>query len=136
MADLEQAVANFITDALAVDGINAAHAIEPARLDVLPAVSLMFLGGPQEPSSTGWSQINWSFRCALTVPATDLNSAQAYLFDLIPKLYAVTRTNRKLGGTCDWADLNDDRLEQPFMIEDMKGVRKNLYLTITTTESI
>ncbi len=135
MSDLENALDNFVTAALAVDGISAAYKFEPGRLDVLPAVSLVFIGGPQAPSSTsGWSQINWSFRCALTVPSSDLNSAQSLLFDLIPKLYVITRSDPDLGGTCDWSDLNDTNEEPPFMIEDLRGARKHLTLTITTTE--
>lgn len=136
MANLDAALDFFVDACLDIEGINAAHRVEPVRLDVLPAVTLKFLGGPQEPQSTGgYFQIDWLFRCSLTISATDLNSAQNDLFTFIPLLYAVIRQDTKLGGNCDWALLNDDRLEEPIWIEELRGVRKNLYLTIRTSET-
>ena len=115
---LDTALDNFVTAAGQITGISKAYKYEPTRLDVMPAVSLFFIGGTQAPSSTGgWSRIDWLFRCSLTVKVDSLEVAQAQFVTLIPQLFAITRNTPDLGTDIDWADLNDTRQEDPVFIE-------------------
>lgn len=129
--DIETA---FTTAVLAINGIKSAHKVEPNRLDQLPAVTMFFIGCPSISSSTGYNVVSWTWRVSITVSMSDLAEAQNELKTYIPQLLAITRADPDLGNTCDWAELND-REEEPFALEDSRGLRKNLYLVAQTTET-
>src|SRR5690348_831813 len=134
--DIEAAFLGAVAN---ISEIRATHDVEPLRLDLLPAVSLQFIGCPQEPSSTGWNVVTYLWRVCITLPNNDVREMQNTLKAILPQVIAVTRHDPSLNATCDWADCND-RQEDPFLVSEgdparVVGYRKNLYLTAQITES-
>jgi hypothetical protein len=123
----------FLEACAAVSGVAHTEAPEPGRIDVLPAVTMYFVGCPQTVSSTGYDVVEWTWQVGITVPLNELAEAQTTLQALLPSIMQIVRTSPDLGGTCDWAFL-DDRSEPPARVADDKGFRKNIYLRAQTTE--
>lgn len=126
--------AAFLTAAGNISGVEYTAAPEPARIDLLPAVTLYFVGLPQNPdSTTGHYLVTWLWQIGVTVPLNDIAEAQTALQSLLPSVMQIVRTDPTLGATCEWAFI-EDREEPPARVLDEKGFRKNLYLRATTVE--
>ena len=132
--DLDKLENVFIKAALDIPAVMGASRTEPLRFTKLPFVYLTFIACPQVVSSTGYSQVTWMWQVTLTTSTSDKLQSQQQMKECLPGLLAITRLNPSLDDTCEWADI-EDRQEVPFMIEDMGGYRKNLYLTAQTLES-
>ena len=131
-SDIETA---FLDKCAAISGVNHTQSPEPAIIDTLPAVTLYFVGCPQEPDATGgWYLVTYAWQVGVTVALEDIADAQTELKSLLPAIMATVRSDPTLGGACHWATL-EDREEPPVRLTDEQGFRKNLYLRAQTTES-
>lgn len=107
----------FCAACLQIEGITSAVPYEPGPegLPPLPAVTMRSYLYGQDDRETGPRTDNeWGWVVRVYCPLDSYEAAQVALDDLVPAVLGVVRGDPDLGGTCEWARMQDNGEEVQF----------------------
>ena len=124
----------FLARAAEIEGIRTVADHEPERVPTLPAVTLVAHTPREgEPDLAGVVDVFWSWTVSVLVANAQWEKAQRELKQLLHQVLAIPRADRRLGDTCDWAEIAGDGDEPDVEGEKGKAVlRATLTLTAET----
>lgn len=123
-----------------LEGIRAALHYEPVQLPELPCVTMLFAQVQQDDVETGPATENhWRWNVYLYIPLGNTVAGDAYeaaqdaLYELVPRLLSITRTDPDLGGLAIISTISDLGSEPEFD-EENGALVKTLRLDVRANE--